>query len=111
MAIGTTMQDRPWAIGAAIAGFAMLAGYLTLISAEGGHHFWDIAPWALLMATPASLALVSSQIDDVRSARKLLAVSAFLFLGIGAVSIFSIGMGFIAVAGIAAIGTTKLTAS
>ena len=96
-------------MGAAALGFAMLVVYLTLIAAEGGNSFFDIFPWALLMATAAVIALASVLIAEERLARNLLIGAAALYGVIGVVSIFSIGFGFLLAATAAGAAITKLS--
>ncbi len=104
-----SLKGRPWATGAAILGFAMLVVYVTLIVAEGGNSFFDVFPWALLMATAAVIAFSSVHVADPRIARNLLIGAAALFGVIGAVSLLSIGFGFLLAAAAAAVGTTRLS--
>ena len=103
------MNDRKWATGAAILGFAMLALYVTIIVAEGGNSFWDVFPWALLIATAAVLAFASVQIGDPHVARNLLIGAAALYGVIGVASIFSIGFVFLLAAAAAAVGATRIS--
>ena len=87
----------------------MLAGYLTLIAAEGGNSFFDIFPWALLMATAAVVAFAAVLVAETRIARDLLIGAAALYGVIGVVSIFSIGFGFLLAAAAAGAAITKLS--
>lgn len=103
------MNDRQWATGAVILGFAMLAVYVTLIAAEGGNSFWDVFPWVLLMGTAAVIAFASLHVGDPHIARNLLIGAAVLYGVIGAVSIFSIGFVFLLAAAVAAVGAARIS--
>ena len=109
MAETPILSRRPWATGAAILGFAMLAVYVTLIVAEGNNSWFDVLPWALLMAAGSAVAFASAQVVDRRMARNLLLGAAALFGVIGALSLFSIGLGFLLAATAAAIGAARLS--
>ena len=71
----------------------MVAVYVMVIVSQGGHDVGDIAPWAAAMAAAAMLALVAANLEADQRARPLLLVSAVLFLGLGVVSILTIGLG------------------
>jgi hypothetical protein len=86
----------------------MLAIYVTLIAAQGGDSFFDILPWALLMATAAAIALAGALTEDTRIARNLLIGAAGLFGVIGLVSLFSLGFGFLLAAGAAVVGAGRI---
>ena len=107
MSESSVLKSRPWAVSAAILGFAMTAVYVALVSIEGGNHFWDIFPWVLLMTTAAVIAFSSVMEADVRVARNLLIGAAILYLVIGFVSIFSIGSGFLLAMAVALVGANK----
>lgn len=85
----------------------MLAIYVAVIVAEGGNSFFDVLPWALLMAVAPALAFAGSLTNDTRSARNLLIGAAGLFGVLGLVSIFSIGFGFLLAAATATLGAAK----
>jgi hypothetical protein len=104
-----SLRRRPWATSAAILGFAMLAVYVTLIVAEGNNSLFEVLPWALLMAAGAVVAFVSAHVADRRMARNLLLSATALFGVIGAVSLFSIGLGFLLAAAAAAVGAVRLS--
>ena len=87
----------------------MLAVYVTLIIAEGNNSFFEILPWALLMGTASAIAFASAHVVEPRYARNLLMGAAALYVIIGAVSILSIGFGFLLAAAAAAIGSTRLS--
>jgi hypothetical protein len=107
MSESLVLKSRPWAVSAAVLGFAMTAAYVALFSIEGGNHFWDIFPWALLMTTAAVIAFSSVLETDVRVARNLLIGAAILYVVIGLVSVFSIGSGFLLAMAVALIGANK----
>lgn len=109
MAETPSLSRRPWATSAAILGFAMLAVYVTLIVAEGNNSLFEVLPWALLMAAGAVVAFASAHIADRRMARNLLLGATALFGVIGAVSLFSIGLGFLLAAAAAAVGAVRLS--
>jgi hypothetical protein len=87
----------------------MLVVYVTLVVAEGNNLWFEVLPWGLLMATGSAVALASAQVVDRRMARSLLLGAAALFGLIGALSLFSIGLGFLLAAAAAAIGAARLS--
>jgi hypothetical protein len=109
MAETPSLSKRPWATGAAILGFAMLTVYVTLIVAEGNNSLFEVLPWALLMAAGAVVAFASAHVADRRTARNLLLGAAALFGVIGALSLFSIGFGFLLAAAAAAVAVARLS--
>ena len=109
MAETPSLSRRPWATGAAILGFAMSAVYVTLIVAEGNNSLLEVLPWALAMATGAVIAFVSAHVADRRIARNLLLGATALFGVIGAISLFSVGLGFLLAAAASAIGAVRLS--
>lgn len=110
MAEGSGLLDRPWAFGTAVLGVVMLVGYVILILAQGSASFSDVLPGALLMAVAAIAALAAALIEDRRLAGNLMVAAAVLFALLGALSILSIGIGFLLIAvlaTVAAIGLKK----
>ena len=99
---------RPWALGTAVVGFAMVAIYVALILGDGTSSFLDALPWATLMALPAAAALAAAYIKDRRIARNMLVATAVVFLGLGLISILSIGLGFLLAGGLATIAAVRL---
>ena len=87
----------------------MTAVYVALVWIEGGNHFWDIFPWALLMTTAAVIAFSSVMQEDIRVGRNLLIGAAILYLVVGFVSIFSIGSGFLLAMALALVGANKFS--
>ena len=108
MSVSTKLRTRPWATVAVAIGFATLAVYIALITNQGGSSFWDIFPWALLMVTAGVIAFFATLTKDPGIARNLLSGAAALWFVIGAVSIFSVGMGFLMAAGAAMIGAGNI---
>jgi drug/metabolite transporter (DMT)-like permease len=109
MAATVSLRRRPWAIGAAILGVAMLAVYVALNIAQGNTSWFEVPPWALLMATGSALAFASAQVADRRMSRNLLFGAAALFGLIGVLSLFSIGLGFVLAAAVAVVGVIRLS--
>jgi hypothetical protein len=107
--MGSGLLRRPWALATAVLGFAMVATYIGLIVAQGGDSFGEVLAWALLMSIPAVAALAAVEIEDLRIARRLLGAAAVLFLVVGAVSIFSVGIGFLLIAALAAVAAVRLS--
>jgi len=99
---------RPWALGTAVVGFAMVVIYVALILGEGTSSFLDALPWGTLMALPAAAALASAYIKDRRIARNMLVAAAVIFLVLGLISIFSIGLGFLLAGGLATIAAVRI---
>jgi hypothetical protein len=87
----------------------MLAIYLALVLSEGNDTISEVLPWVGLMAVAATLALVAARIHSVQSARMVLIGSAVMYFGIGAVSILTIGIGFIIAGVIAVVGVARLS--
>ena len=96
---------------AAILGFVMAAVYLVLIASEGNNGFGEVAPWALAMLVAAALSLIAAKTEVDQRARVLLFVSAATFLAIGVVSIFSLGLGFLAVGAMALFAANEIPRS
>lgn len=90
--------SRAWAwVSAAIAGLTT-AVYLAAIAAEGNNLFWDVFPWAALMLVGTGAAATAA-IIPVNSGHRAFAVSATVILGlIGFITMFSVGLGFLAAA-------------
>jgi MFS family permease len=103
------LERRPWCVGAAVIGFAMMAVYVTLILTEGNNSFSEVLPWALLMAAPTIGAFVAAVIPDRGTARRIVIGSAVLFAIIGAVSLLSIGIGFLIAAILASVAAVQLS--
>ena len=87
----------------------MLVIYVLVIAAQGD-HFSEMLPWALAMATAASAAVTANFTENERLARSLLLASAVLFAVLGALSILSIGIGFLVAAGLAGEARRRLLA-
>jgi hypothetical protein len=94
---------------AAAIGAATLVVYLTIIVMEGDNAFFEVFPWALLMAIPPVVAVASIPVDDSRTARNLLIGAIALWSVLGFVSIFSIGMGFVLAAVVASLEIGRLS--
>jgi hypothetical protein len=109
MAETPSLSKRPWATGAAVLGVATLAVYVTLIVAQGNASWFDVLPWVLAMATGSAVAIASAQVADRRLARNLLLGASALFGVIGALSLLSIGLGFLLAAAAAAVGAARLS--
>jgi hypothetical protein len=99
---------HPWALGTAVVGFAMVAIYVALILGDGASSFLDALPWATLMALPAAAALAAAYVKDRRIARNMLVAAAVVFLGLGLISILSIGLGFLFAGGLATIAAVRI---
>lgn len=108
MARKSELLRRPWASGTAVVGLVMVAIYVAIIVGEGVHSLFDVLPWATLMAVGAITALAAAYIEDRRVARSLMVVTALLFAVLGAVSILSIGIGFLLTAVLATVAATRL---
>jgi hypothetical protein len=87
----------------------MLAIYIGLILGEGNDQIADVLPWALSMAIAAFTAVAATLIENRRLARTLLFASAVMFTILGIVSILSIGIGFLATAGLAGEARRRLS--
>ena len=98
---------RLWAFGTAVVGFAMVAIYVSIIVGEGVHSLVDVLPWVTAMAAAAITAFAGAHIKDRRIARNLMVAAAAMFAVLGAVSILSIGIGFLLAAVLATVATTR----
>ena len=98
---------RPWAFGTAVVGFAMVVIYVSIIVGEGVHSLLDVLPWVTAMAAAAITAFTGAHIKDRRMARNLMIAGAVMFAVLGAVSILSIGIGFLLAAVLATVATTR----
>lgn len=98
---------RPWAFGTAVVGFAMVAIYVAIIVGEGVHSLLDVLPWVTAMAAAAITAFAGAHIKDRRIARNLMVAAAVMFAVLGAVSILSIGIGFLLAAVLATVATSR----
>lgn len=107
MARESEMLRRPWAFGAAVIGFTMVVIYVAAIVGEGVHSLLDVLPWATLMAVAAITALAAAHIEHRRIARNSMVAAAVLFAVLGAVSILSIGLGFLLAAVLATVAATR----
>ena len=99
---------QPWAVAAFVLGAGMVVAYVILIWSQGSTPLIDVVPWALLMTVPAIAVLVAAKSDDLRLARRLLLGAAAVFGLLGAVSILSIGLGFLLIAVIATVAAVRL---
>lgn len=86
----------------------MLVVYITLILAEGGNSLFEVLPWALVMAIATIAAFAATAIHNHHLARNLMIGSAVVFAMLGLVSIFSIGLGFLATAVLATVAAIQL---
>lgn len=108
MAQEPSLGWRPWAVGAAVIGLAMVAAYIAIIfGLEDNNSLFVVSPWILAMAIPALGAFASVVIDDHRSARAVLIGSAVVFTTLGLVSILTIGLGFLVAAMLAGVGAAR----
>ena len=101
------MLRRSWAFGTAVVGFAMVAIYVSIIVAEGVHSLLDVLPWVTAMAAAAITAFAGAHIKESRIARNLMVAAAVMFAVLGAVSILSIGIGFLLAAVLTTVATTR----
>ena len=104
----THLDQRPWVVAAAILAGAVLALYLGLILSEGDNSIGSILPWASLMGLGVVAIVAALLIPDKRRARTVLTVAAVMYGALGIVSIFSIGIGFLVVAGLLTVAISKL---
>lgn len=93
---------RVLALAAAIVDGLVVATYLLVIDAQGDESVTDpeILVWAAAMALPGVLCALSAALRP-RLARWLLVAAVPPAGGIGMLAIFSVGLGLLAVAGLA----------
>jgi hypothetical protein len=100
-----------WALGAAAIGLAMVAVYIAIIfGLEDNNSLSEALPWIVAMAIPALGTVISVVVSDRRSARFALIGSAVVFIMLGFVSIFSIGIGFLVAGVLAGVGVFRMSA-
>lgn len=85
------VAHRSWALVSGGIGLSSLVVYLTIITNEGDDAFWEIFPWAVLMAIPTVVALVAAFVPHAHTARALLLVSASVFGLVGLAAALTIG--------------------
>ena len=100
-----------WAALAAVVGFAMVAVYLFVMVSEGNNSFIEVAPWVLAMLVPAILSLMAWTTEFDRRARAMLLGAAALYLAIGVLSIFTLGIGFLVAGFMALFAANELPGS
>jgi hypothetical protein len=93
---------RLLAAGAGFCGAATVVTYLAVITSqdEGGGITGAIAWWAAAMAVPTAAAC-AALVLPVRVAHAVLLGAALAFLVVGAISIWSVGVGLLVAAGLA----------
>ena len=102
------VSPRRWAVFATVVGSVTVAIYITVVVAESNNNAVSIVAWASAMCLPVVLSLAGAIIHSERRARTMLLISAVLFLGIGVVSIFSVGSGFLAAGAMALFAANEL---
>jgi hypothetical protein len=98
----------PLVTAAAVAGFALLAVYVTIMVSQES-TFADALPWALLMAAGAGAIAVAGRIGNRRNARWVLIGAAVVFGLLGLASLLSIGIGFLVVAVLSGAAAARMT--
>lgn len=107
MALGDPMWRRRFAWASTILAAAWTALYLVLIIREHDDAFLAILPWALVMVVGTGAALTAALARDVTVARRG-AIAATVVLGVlGILAIFTIGLGFLVAALLAALASAK----
>lgn len=99
---------RPFAVGAAAIGGAMLVVYVSVLVAQGETQWFEVLPWALLMAIAGGAALAASRLEDRRVARNLMLVAAGAYALIGVAAILTIGIGFLVAAALATMAAIRM---
>lgn len=95
--------QRMLAGGSAVIAALTTVVYVVLIQQEGGDSFWEVFPWVAIMLIGTLAALGSALVRDPNVGR-FSAVEAAVVLGIlGMVAIFSVGVGFLLAAVLAAL--------
>lgn len=103
-----SLGQRLWAPLAGVLGFVMVGIYLVLVLGEGNNSFIAVAPWVVAMSLAAVLALIGAVSESDRRSRTLLLFAAVIFLVIGVVSIFSLGIGFLVAGALALFAANDL---
>jgi len=88
---------RP-ALAAAVIGLVASALYVGIIMVEGNNTLSQSAPWAALMLTASALALLGAVTPKQSTARLALLAASVLFVVLGFLAIFTIGILFIGAA-------------
>jgi hypothetical protein len=97
-------------IAGGVLGIVTLGVYVAIIVAEANDSFADVAPWAGAMLGASVGAIAGSWFLPRRLGRLLLRVAAVVFLIVGVVAIFSIGV-LLLVAGVLCLMTSEQSAS
>ena len=101
-------RGRYWALAAGGIGFAMTFLYIGIIVSQGDTSWGPVTFFGTVMMAASTAALAAEAISDVETCRRLLVFSAFLFALVGVLALFTIGLGFLVAAGLAAIGVVRL---
>ncbi len=79
------------------------AVYLVLVSGEGDTAFWEVFPWAALMVLATTASLWSGLSRHVAVGRSMAIAAAAVLGALGVVALFSVGIGFMLAAILAAV--------
>jgi len=98
---------RVWSLASTAAAVFTTAIYLIAITIEGNNSVWDVVPWAMLMVVGGAAALWSGLSRNAGVARSM-AIGAAVVLGaVGAVAVFSVGLGLVLAAILAGVAALK----
>jgi hypothetical protein len=93
---------RTWALASAAVAVATTTVYAVAVGMEGDDAFWDVFPWVTLMVLACSAALWSALSRDPGVGRSMAIAAAAVLAILGVVAIFSVGVGFVLAAVLAA---------
>jgi len=99
---------RPWAMAAAVLGLVTVGIYVTVLSSEGSHSVWQVAPWAGMMLAASGLALAGGVTHHRMLAKGALLTAIVLFAVLGFLALFSIGFLLASAAGLAAVAFAQV---
>jgi hypothetical protein len=95
--------QRMYAAASAVVAALTTVVYLVVVRQEGNNAFWDVFPWVMIMLI-GTFAASASAVAAGPGVGRVSAIAATVILGIlGAVAIFSVGVGFILAAALAAL--------
>jgi len=82
--------------------------YVGVIASEGNNTLREVAPWAGMMLAASVVMLVGAVVPRPSVAKAALLVAIALFAVVGFLALFSIGLLFVAAAGLGAVTYTRV---
>ena len=104
----SVVSIRPWGIASAAVGLISSGIYVGVIASEGNNTLREVAPWAGMMLAASVVMLVGAVVPRPSVAKAALLVAIALFAVVGFLALFSIGLLFVAAAGLGAVTYTRV---